>query len=66
MTQPSFPHNKGKVPQSVSKQNMVEENRSQSPKVARLVMEVGLVSLWLFLSSSDLQGDKELQAAKGT
>lgn len=25
VTQPSFPHNKGKVPQSVSKQNMVEK-----------------------------------------
>lgn len=30
MTQPSFPHNKGKVPQSVSKENMVEKLEPKS------------------------------------
>lgn len=65
MAQPSFPHNKGKVLQSVSKDNMLEKLEPRS-QVHRLVMEVCPVSLWLFLSRGDLQGDKRLQATKGT
>lgn len=65
MTQPSFPHNKGKGARSVGRDGMFGKPEPRS-EGGLLVMEVRLVSDGLFLSRGDLQGDKRLQAANGT